>query len=84
MRRLAFDTVAELSPASSGPVEMDGRIRLIRQLYMKGVYKQKSRVAKAVLLGLEVAGDHNGSADGLKNTTWEGKLELEHLLPQVG
>lgn len=78
MCRLAFQTMAELP---NGSRRKGGPVSLIEELYMKNAYSmRRGRVAKAVLLGLEIG----GSSAGGPQTHWAGEVQLEHLLPQVG
>ncbi len=66
----------------AGSRRTDGEIRLIKDLYINNAYSLKGgRVAKALLLGLEMAGAGNQTDGFVMN--WEGKMQLEHLLPQV-
>lgn len=78
VRREAFKAMKDLPMGSK---RIGGPELLIQDLYVKEAYKRKSgRVAKAVLLALEIGDAEN---EGM-TSMWTGELQLEHLLPQVG
>ena len=79
---LAFKTLEKLPPRKK---LVGGEVRLIEDLYTKNAYNLKNgKVARAVLLSLELGEPLSRRRGAGKAELWEGKIELEHLLPQVG
>lgn len=61
-----------------------GSICLIEQLFTKDAYSLwRGKLAKAVLLILEDEIAHRPECEAGTVQLWQGKMQLEHLLPQV-
>lgn len=80
--RLAFDALADLPSRSK---LTGGAVGLIEDLYVKNAYSLKGgSVAKAILLSLELGEAQGPRRGGGLVAHWQSKIQLEHLLPQVG
>ena len=78
LRRLAFEKV----PAGS-KLKADCA-RLIEELYCKDAYSLwNGKLAKAVLLSLELDASLSSRRGAGIVQLWEGAMQLEHVLPQV-
>ena len=67
-------------------LKLRGKQTLLRKLNSKQIYKEgKPQLAKSVLLVLEhaIARGQGTSGGGGRNGKWDGKLSVEHILPQV-